>query len=100
MKNLLGNDDLRRFLPTDEWFIPAGWMLWGSVFLAVCLLLSRRQQLLLALAPTFGLLLPLLLFTPTCYWIRYAAATHYLLPAYLYLFTTIRRTPDSSTEAR
>lgn len=99
MKNLLGSDAICRFLPTDEWFIPAGWMLWGCVFLAVCLLLSGRRQLLPALAPTFGLLLPLLFFTPTCYWARYAAASHYLLPVYLYLFSAVRRAPDSPAES-
>lgn len=90
MKNLLGSDSIRRFLPTDEWSIPAGWMLWGCAFLALCLLLSGRRCLLTALAPTFGLFLTLILFSPTCYWIRYAAAAHYLLPVYLYLFSAIR----------
>lgn len=90
MKNLLGSDSLRRFLPTDEWSVPAGWMLWGCAFLALCLLLSGQRRLLPALAPTFGLFLTLILFSPTCYWIRYAAAAHYLLPVYLYLFSANR----------
>lgn len=90
MKNLLSNDAVRRFLPTDEWFIPAGWMFWGCVFLFLCMMLSGRWPLLISLIPTFGLLLPLILVTPTCYWIRYAAAAHYLLPVYLWLFTTLK----------
>ena len=90
MKNLLGCDAVRRFLPTDEWFIPAGWMFWGSVFLFLCMMLSGQWTLLIALIPTFGLLLPLILVTPTCYWIRYAAAAHYLLPVYLLLFSNLR----------
>lgn len=90
MKNLLGGDTLRSFLPTDEWFIPAGWMFWGCVFLALCLLLRGQFALLIALVPTFGLLLPLILVTPTCYWIRYAAAAHYLIPVYLYLFSLLK----------
>jgi len=91
MKNLLGSDAVRRFLPTDEWFIPAGWMFWGSVFLFLCMALSKQWTLLIALIPTFGLLLPLILVTPTCYWIRYAAAAHYLLPVYGWLFASLRK---------
>lgn len=91
MKNLLGNDAVRRFLPTDEWFIPAGWMFWASVFLFLCMMLSGQWTLLVALVPTFGLLLPLILVTPTCYWIRYAAAAHYLLPVYGWLFASLSR---------
>ena len=90
MKNLLGGETLRRLLPTDEWFIPAGWMFWGSVFLALCLLLRGQLHLLIALVPTFGLLLPLILVTPTCYWIRYTAAAHYLIPVYLWLFSQLK----------
>ncbi|MBQ7825876.1 MAG: hypothetical protein IJ337_05950, partial [Clostridia bacterium] len=74
----------------DEWFVPAGWMFWGCVFLALCLLLRGQLHLLIALVPTFGLLLPLILVTPTCYWIRYAAAAHYLIHVYLYLFSLLK----------
>lgn len=91
MKNLFGENTLRAFLPTDEWFIPAGWMFWGCVFLSLCMLLRGQFGSLIALVPTFGLLLPLILVTPTCYWIRYAAAAHYLLPVYLLLFSNLRR---------
>ena len=90
MKNLLGSNSIRRFLPTDEWFIPAGWMFWSCVFLLLCMALSGQWAMLIALVPTFGLLLPLILVTPTCYWIRYAAAAHYLLPVYLWLFTKLK----------
>lgn len=90
MKNLFGGNTLRDFLPTDEWFIPAGLMFWGCVFLLLCMLLRGQFRLLIALVPTFGLLLPLILVTPTCYWIRYAAAAHYLIPVYLWLFAGLR----------
>jgi len=66
-------------------------MFWGSVFLFLCMALSKQWTLLIALIPTFGLLLPLILVTPTCYWIRYAAAAHYLLPVYGWLFASLRK---------
>lgn len=83
--NLLGSDAARAFLPTDGWFIPAGWMFWAVVFLVLCMALKGQARFLIALAPTFGVMIPVIIATPIYYWSRYAAALYYLIPLYLAL---------------
>lgn len=85
-ENLLGSEKARDVFAVDAWIMPIGWMFWGVVFLALCMMLKGQGRCLIALVPTFGLMLPIIIATPIYYWIRYATALHYLIPLYILLF--------------
>lgn len=84
--NLFGNDAVRKVLVTDIWFIPVGWVFWAAVFLCLCMILKKQKKLLGGMMPTLGLMIPIIIGTPICYWMRYAFAIHYLIPVYIMLF--------------
>lgn len=90
-ENKLGSDELRAaLLPLDEWAVPAGIINWGIAYLAVCLALLGRKRWLVALVPSLGLVLTLLLATPAFYWPRYEAACYFLVPFYVSMVLLLR----------
>lgn len=85
-QNLLGNDALRDVFPQDEPAAPAGALAWATLYLALCAVLLGRPRWLIALAPSLGLALSLVIASPIWHAPRYAAAEYFLVPFYISLF--------------
>lgn len=77
--NLLG-ESARNVLATQSVFIPASWVLWFVLFLALCLFACGEGRFVLALVPLLALSLSLLVASPIWYWGRYVAALQFVLP--------------------
>ena len=74
-----------RHVGSDAWSLPLGLLNWLLFALALALIRRREAALLLALAPTLGLALGVLISTPIWYLPRYELAVQLLTPFYLLL---------------
>lgn len=90
-QNKLGSDEARSIFPFDEWAIPASWLNWAVVYLALCVGLLRRKRWLLSFVPTFALVFTLLIASPIWYWSRYEAAVYFLIPFYVGVIVMLLR---------
>ena len=81
--NLMGDDGLRNVFSLQCLQLPIGVIFWLVVYLAICLVLSGRKRLVIALVPTFALLGTLFIAVPLFYWPRYALAVQLLIPFYI-----------------
>ena len=81
----LGHGLWDRLLPMDFWSIPLGLLNWAVLLTALYLLLRGRRALLLALAPSAGVMAGLLVLTPISYLARYEAGVQFLAPFFLLL---------------
>ena len=81
--NLLGNDEVRAIFKQDEWSIPVAWITWLIAWITTCLILMRRIRFTLALAPSAGVALSLIVASPIWYWPRYGLPEQLLLPFFV-----------------
>lgn len=77
---------LTKIFPIEDPAIPIGIINWFAIFLIILVIVFRQETLLVALVPTAGLMITLIVASPISYWPRYAAAEQYLVPFYLVLF--------------
>ena len=91
VKNLLKNDSLREIFPSNDIFVPLGMINWIILLLITFLILRNKNEILLALTPSIGLFLTLVIASPIFYWPRYGIAEQYLLPIYFILFFILRK---------
>lgn len=77
---------LTKIFPIEDPAIPIGIINWFVIILIILAIIVRQEVLLVALAPTAGLMITLIVASPISYWPRYAAAEQYLVPFYLVLF--------------
>lgn len=100
------NETIRGLFPLDEAFLSIGILFWIVIYLACCMIASRRTRWVLALVPSLALMLTLFVASPIWYWPRYAATLEFSLPLYIALFFllssqkrpfSIMRRPDMST---
>lgn len=79
------------FVPEDSLFsyrgknISLGIVTWVILFL-VCIVIIKRWEMMLPLAPVLGLLITLLIASPVAVWGRYGLAECYLIPFYFIVF--------------
>lgn len=59
---------------------------WFVLLAFICMVSMRRKKEVIALLPSVGLFLTLLIASPYYYWQRYGLAQYYLLPIYVYIF--------------
>lgn len=88
--NLLG-ESARSVLTTQAIFVPASWVLWFALFLALCLFACGNGRFALALAPLLALSLSLLVASPIWYWGRYVAALQFALPCLIAMLFMLAR---------
>lgn len=91
-KNLLGNIDVNwnaifDFHGTTIYLAVINWLV---LFLFVIIIIKRRNYII-ALAPSLGLIATLFIATPYVYWERYGLAEYYLLPVYIFMLCTIMK---------
>lgn len=88
-KNLLGSERWKEIFPMEDHAIPLGMINWLLLLLICFLIMRKKRNYLLALAPTFGLFLTLAIASPIFYWQRYEAAVQFLLPFYILVFLNL-----------
>ena len=76
----LVGEDAQNALPLTGYSIPAGWVLWFALFMALCFFAVGEGYFTLALIPLLGLVASLLVASPIWYWPRYVAALQFALP--------------------
>ena len=84
--NLLGNDSLKTLFPVNEWGVPIGMISWAILFLIICMAVKKDCLQIIALAPSLGLVITLVVASPIWYWPRYGVALQFMIPFYLLLF--------------
>lgn len=97
-KNLLYGwvKDSEKIFPLDD-AMPALAIINWFVLLCCVLAFSKKKLMYgIALAPSVGLIITLLIGTPHAYWQRYGLACYYLLPFYLYIIVMLMRKEDST----
>lgn len=77
---------LTKVFPIEDIGIPIGIINWCVVLLVIFLILRKQELLVIALTPTIGLMITLIVASPIHYWPRYAVAEQYLIPFYIALF--------------
>ena len=95
--NKLNNDSLRSIFTQDNQSVPISFILWGLVFLSICLVLRKKSLWLIALLPSLALLGTLIVASPIWYWPRYGAAVQFLIPFYAALVILLRNTDTQNT---
>lgn len=90
-ENKLGHDSLRDVFTQDNYCVPISIILWGLIFLSICLCLSGRKSWLIALIPSLALLATLVIASPIWYWPRYGAAVQFLIPFYIALVVLMKK---------
>lgn len=84
-------ENIQSFLPSDEWSIPAGWVLWLMVFTCICLIGGKKARWILLIIPGAAILATLAVASPIVYWARYALTVQLTLPVYIGLLWRLRQ---------
>lgn len=81
------DDFLQRVFPQDSTqTVPLAVVVWAIFFLFLCCLSSRnRITWTIPIIPSLSLAATLTMASPICYWPRYGAALHFLLPFFILL---------------
>lgn len=88
---------MRSIFTQDNQSVPISFILWGLVFLSICLVLRKKSLWLIALLPSLALLGTLIVASPIWYWPRYGAAVQFLIPFYAALVILLRNTDTQNT---
>lgn len=97
--NVLGVESLKNVFPQEPQSIPLSIVLWGMLYLALCMVLLKRGSWLVALVPALALMATLLVASPMWYWPRYAATLHFLIPFFWFAFRSLARCSRGAEEA-
>ena len=73
-----------------------GTVSWILLFAVLVVILRKEWSALIALMPSVGLFLTLLLASPYYYWQRYGLAEYYLLPVYIFIILSCSGTENES----
>lgn len=76
---------LTSIFPMVSRCIPIGMITWFLLILCFEIMLKRRWEIFLILAPSLGLVMTLVIASPINYWPRYGAAMQFMLPIYVIL---------------
>lgn len=89
-QNKLADDGVFSLLRNDQRFIPIGWLVWFTLFVALALFNSQKTVWIISLIRTAAIIDVLLIASPIWYWERYAVALQFLLPFYASVFVCAR----------
>lgn len=85
--NLLDNKyiDFTQIFRIDNSILSLAIINWLVFFITLLMIITKKTQWGIAIAPSLGLIITLIIATPYAYWQRYGLAEYYLLPFYILL---------------
>lgn len=90
------SENAEETFPLDDAMPALSYMSWFILLCYVYVFARKKMVYGVALAPSAGLVITLLIGTPHAYWQRYGLACYYLLPFYVFLFILLMHKDDTN----